>query len=146
MGPWLASHGFVVIGIETNSRNDFDTARGTQLLAALDYLTQQSPVRNRVDPNRLAVAGHSMGGGGALSAAIRRPSLKAAVGARAVLAVVEPGQRPGAHDGLRGQSGHRGHPVLRSPASTTACRPRRRACTWRSPAGITGSWSDGRTR
>ncbi len=47
MGPWLASHGFVVIGIETNSRNDFDTARGTQLLAALDYLTQQSPVRDR---------------------------------------------------------------------------------------------------
>ncbi|WP_410816591.1 ricin-type beta-trefoil lectin domain protein [Micromonospora sp. 050-3] len=80
MGPWLASHGFVVIGIETNSRNDFDTARGTQLLAALDYLTQQSPVRDRVDPNRLAVAGHSMGGGGALSAATRRPSLKAAVG------------------------------------------------------------------
>ncbi|MDG4820576.1 ricin-type beta-trefoil lectin domain protein [Asanoa sp. WMMD1127] len=80
MGPWLASHGFVVIGIETNSRNDFDTARGTQLLAALDYLTQQSPVRDRVDPNRLAVSGHSMGGGGALSAAIRRPSLKAVVG------------------------------------------------------------------
>ncbi|MFF5056633.1 ricin-type beta-trefoil lectin domain protein [Micromonospora sp. NPDC000663] len=80
MGPWLASHGFVVIGIETNSRNDFDTARGTQLLAALDYLTQQSPVRDRVDPNRLAVAGHSMGGGGALSAAMRRPSLKAVVG------------------------------------------------------------------
>ncbi|MEQ4305485.1 ricin-type beta-trefoil lectin domain protein [Plantactinospora sp. B6F1] len=80
MGPWLASHGFVVIGIETNSRNDFDEARGTQLLAALDYLTQQSPVRTRVDPNRLAVSGHSMGGGGALNAAIRRPSLKATVG------------------------------------------------------------------
>ena len=80
MGPWLASHGFVVIGIETNSRNDFDTARGTQLLAALDYLTQQSPVRDRVDPNRLAVSGHSMGGGGALSAATRRSSLKAVVG------------------------------------------------------------------
>ncbi|MEV5819037.1 ricin-type beta-trefoil lectin domain protein [Micromonospora harpali] len=80
MGPWLASHGFVVIGIETNSRNDFDTARGTQLLAALDYLTQQSPVRDRVDSSRLSVAGHSMGGGGALSAAMRRSSLKAAVG------------------------------------------------------------------
>ncbi|MEE6261725.1 poly(ethylene terephthalate) hydrolase family protein [Plantactinospora sonchi] len=80
MGPWLASHGIVVIGIETNSRNDFDVARGTQLLAALDYLTQQSPVRDRVDHNRLAVSGHSMGGGGALNAAIRRPSLKAAVG------------------------------------------------------------------
>jgi dienelactone hydrolase len=79
MGPWLASFGFVVIGVETNSTTDYDTARGTQLLAALDYLTQQSPVRDRVDPQRLAVVGHSMGGGGAISAAERRPSLRAAV-------------------------------------------------------------------
>ncbi|MFF9623340.1 cellulose binding domain-containing protein [Streptomyces griseosporeus] len=80
MGHWLASFGFVVIGVETNSRTDFDTARGTQLLAALDYVTQKSPVRDRVDPGRLAVVGHSMGGGGALVAAERRPTLKAAVG------------------------------------------------------------------
>jgi fermentation-respiration switch protein FrsA (DUF1100 family) len=79
MGPWLASHGFVVIGIETNSRNDFDTARGTQLLAALDYLTQRSTVRTRIDADRLAVVGHSMGGGGTLEAAKSRPSLQAAV-------------------------------------------------------------------
>ncbi|WP_446471756.1 poly(ethylene terephthalate) hydrolase family protein [Actinophytocola algeriensis] len=44
MGPWLASFGFVVIGVETNGLTDFDTARGTQLPAALDYLTQV-PVR-----------------------------------------------------------------------------------------------------
>jgi len=80
MGHWLASFGFVVIGIDTLSRNDFDVARGTQLLAALDYLTQRSSVRDRVDPNRLAVMGHSMGGGGAISAALRRPSLKTAIG------------------------------------------------------------------
>ncbi|MFF9523769.1 dienelactone hydrolase family protein [Streptomyces achromogenes] len=80
MGHWLASFGFVVIGVETNSRTDYDTARGAQLLAALDYLTQKSPVRDRVDPARLSVVGHSMGGGGALVAAERRPSLKAAVG------------------------------------------------------------------
>jgi Cellulose binding domain/Dienelactone hydrolase family len=80
MGPRLASFGFVVIGVETNSRNDYDTARGAQLLAALDYLTQRSSVRTRVDPNRLSVIGHSMGGGGALVAATNRPSLKAAVG------------------------------------------------------------------
>ncbi|NUP39310.1 MAG: lipase [Streptomyces sp.] len=79
MGPWLSSFGFVVIGIETNSRTDYDVARGTQLLAALDYLTQQSPVRDRVDPNRLSVIGHSMGGGGAVYATEHRPSLKAAV-------------------------------------------------------------------
>ncbi|WSG48196.1 endo-1,4-beta-xylanase [Dactylosporangium sp. NBC_01737] len=80
MGPRLASFGFVVIGIETNSRTDYDAARGTQLLAALDYLTNQSAVRDRVDRNRLAVIGHSMGGGGALVAADQRPSLKAAIG------------------------------------------------------------------
>jgi predicted dienelactone hydrolase len=73
MGPWLSPFGFVVIGVETNSRTDFDTARGTQLLAALDYLTRQSPVRDRVDPGRLSVIGHSMGGGSAISASERRP-------------------------------------------------------------------------
>jgi len=79
MGPRLASFGFVVIGIETNSRTDYDVARGTELLAALDYLTTQSAVRNRVDPNRLGVIGHSMGGGGVVYATEHRSSLKAAV-------------------------------------------------------------------
>jgi dienelactone hydrolase len=80
MGPRLASFGMVVIGVETNSRDDWDTARGEQVLAGLDYLTQRSAVSPRVDPDRLAVVGHSMGGGGALYAASQRPSLKAVVG------------------------------------------------------------------
>ncbi|MBE8516778.1 dienelactone hydrolase family protein [Amycolatopsis sp. H6(2020)] len=80
MGPRLASFGFVVLGIETNSRTDSADARATQLLAALDYLTQRSPVRTRVDAARLGVIGHSAGGAGALLAALRRPSLKSAVG------------------------------------------------------------------
>jgi dienelactone hydrolase len=46
----------------------------------LDYLTQKSPVRNWVDAKRLGVIGHSAGGAGALTAALRRPSLKSAVG------------------------------------------------------------------
>lgn len=79
-GPWLASFGFVVIGFEAVNGGDGDTARGTQLLTALDYLTQRSAVRDRIDPNRTAVIGHSMGGGGAMSAASRRPSLKTAIG------------------------------------------------------------------
>jgi hypothetical protein len=79
LGPFVASHGFVVIGINTNSRFDQPSSRATQLLAALDYLVEDSAVRSRVDPNRLAVAGHSMGGGGAIEAANRRPSLRAAV-------------------------------------------------------------------
>ncbi|MFC8849201.1 MULTISPECIES: cellulose binding domain-containing protein [unclassified Micromonospora] len=80
MGPWLASFGFVVLGVETNSRTDGADARATQLLAALDYLTRSSPVRDRVDPDRLSVMGHSAGGAGTLLAALRRPSLKTAVG------------------------------------------------------------------
>lgn len=79
LGPRIASHGFVVIGIETITRLDQPSSRGAQLLAALDYLVNQSSVRSRVDRNRLAVAGHSMGGGGSLEAAANRPSLRAAV-------------------------------------------------------------------
>ena len=79
MGPWLASFGFVVICIETNSTTDFDAARGQELMAALTWLTTASPVRNEIDPNRLAVLGHSMGGGGVVYATEHQPSLKAAV-------------------------------------------------------------------
>jgi predicted dienelactone hydrolase len=79
LGPRLASQGFVVIGIETNSTFDQPASRGQQLLSALDYLTRSSSVRTRVDATRLAVAGHSMGGGGSLEAAKSRTSLKAAI-------------------------------------------------------------------
>ena len=79
LGPRIASHGFVVIGIETNTLLDQPDSRGSQLLAALDYLTRSSSVRSRIDTTRLAVSGHSMGGGGSLEAARTRPSLQAAV-------------------------------------------------------------------
>ncbi|MEU6077236.1 alpha/beta hydrolase [Micromonospora sp. NPDC047074] len=79
LGPRIASHGFVVIGIETNTRLDQPDSRGRQLLAALDYLTERSSVRSRIDASRLAVSGHSMGGGGSLEAAVARPTLQAAV-------------------------------------------------------------------
>jgi predicted dienelactone hydrolase len=79
LGPRIASHGFVVIGIETNTLLDQPSSRASQLLAALDYLTRTSSVRSRIDTTRLAVAGHSMGGGGTLEAARNRPSLQAAV-------------------------------------------------------------------
>jgi predicted dienelactone hydrolase len=81
LGPRIASHGFVVIGIETNSIYDQPASRGRQLLAALDYLVADSSatIRSSIDASRLAVAGHSMGGGGTLEAADDRPSLQAAV-------------------------------------------------------------------
>lgn len=82
LGPRLASQGFVVITFNTQSRFDQPGSRGDQLLAALDYLTQRAStaIRSRIDPNRLAVIGHSMGGGGTLEAAKDRPSLQATIG------------------------------------------------------------------
>jgi dienelactone hydrolase len=80
-GDRLASHGFVVIVIDTNSRFDWPESRADQLAAALDYLTSRSPwwVRARLDDDRLAVSGHSMGGGASLSASTSDQSLKASV-------------------------------------------------------------------
>jgi predicted esterase len=79
MGPWLSSFGFVVLCMETNNPNDFDAARGQEALAALSWLTAASPVRGEVDPNRLAVMGHSMGGGGVVYATEHQPSLRAGI-------------------------------------------------------------------
>lgn len=79
LGPGLASQGFVIFTIDTNSTGDNPTMRATELLAALDYLTQTSSVRAEVDASRLGVSGHSMGGGGTLEASVSRPSLKAAI-------------------------------------------------------------------
>jgi predicted dienelactone hydrolase len=79
LGPRLASQGFVVFTIDTLTTSDQPDSRGRQLLSSLDYLTQQSSVRSRIDSSRLGVVGHSMGGGGTLEAARSRPSLQAAI-------------------------------------------------------------------
>ena len=75
-GPILASHGFVVITIDTNSRFDQPESRSRQLDSALSYLISQgdssnSPISGRIDGSRLATMGFSMGGGGALRSASR---------------------------------------------------------------------------
>lgn len=79
LGPRLASQGFVIIAIDTLSPFDQPASRGTQLLAALNYLVQTSSVRTRIDSSRLGVMGHSMGGGGSLEASKSRPQLQAAI-------------------------------------------------------------------
>ncbi|WP_326612585.1 alpha/beta hydrolase [Streptomyces scopuliridis] len=79
LGPRLASQGFVVFTIDTITVLDQPASRGSQLLAALDYLTARSAVSGRIDSARLGVMGHSMGGGGTLEAAKSRTSLKAAI-------------------------------------------------------------------
>jgi dienelactone hydrolase len=79
-GPYLASNGFVVMTLEPFSGFDLPGSRATQLQAALDYLADSSPVASIVDGDRLAAAGHSMGGGGALQAGLDNPDLEAVVG------------------------------------------------------------------
>ncbi|MDN3238287.1 poly(ethylene terephthalate) hydrolase family protein [Glycomyces tritici] len=79
LGPRLASQGFVVFTIDTNTTLDQPGQRADQIQAALDYLTESSTVRGRVDADRLAVMGHSMGGGGSLEAARDNPDIKASI-------------------------------------------------------------------
>lgn len=79
LGPRLASRGFVVLTISTTTPFDQPGSRADQLASALTYLTTSSAARTRVDPRRLAVMGHSMGGGGTIEAANDDTSLKAAV-------------------------------------------------------------------
>jgi predicted dienelactone hydrolase len=77
----LASHGFVTMAINTNSRYDFPNSRATQLAAALRYLTtsSSSTIRSRIRATDRGVAGHSMGGGGTLIACSNDPSLKVGI-------------------------------------------------------------------
>ncbi|KAA1425312.1 phosphohydrolase [Mumia zhuanghuii] len=76
----VASHGFVVMVIDTNTTLDQPDSRGRQILSGVTYLTQRSSIRTRIDTSRVAVAGHSMGGGGTLYAAENGGSnIKAAV-------------------------------------------------------------------
>ncbi|WP_255830407.1 alpha/beta hydrolase family protein [Stutzerimonas zhaodongensis] len=76
-GPRLASHGFVVITMNTNTIYDQPDSRATQLSRALDYVIEQSnsrssPISGKVDSTRLGAIGWSMGGGGSLKLSTER--------------------------------------------------------------------------
>lgn len=79
LGRRLATHGFVVLTMNTLTTLDQPASRANQLMAALNYVLNSSPsaARSRADGTRTAVAGHSMGGGGSLIAARDYPTLKA---------------------------------------------------------------------
>jgi dienelactone hydrolase len=79
MGPRIASQGFVVFLIDSDDPRARPAAMGEQLEAALDYLIDASAVHDAVDAERLAVGGHSSGGGGSLEVALGSPSLQAVV-------------------------------------------------------------------
>lgn len=73
-GSRLATHGYAVIVLDTNDPRDRPEVRAQALMAAVSTLRaegerQNSPLFGRVDASRMAVMGHSMGGGGALLAA-----------------------------------------------------------------------------
>ncbi|MEY4561407.1 MAG: hypothetical protein RLZZ618_684 [Pseudomonadota bacterium] len=84
LGPRLASHGFVVVLIDVNSTLDFPESRSTQQLKAIEYALKQnttssSRVYGKIDPSRIGVSGHSMGGGATILTARNKPAnIKAA--------------------------------------------------------------------
>ena len=78
-GPRLASWGFVVITIDTNSIYDDPNSRATQLSAALDHILNDSTVGAQIDSTRLGAIGWSMGGGGALQLATKRSDVRAII-------------------------------------------------------------------
>ena len=73
-GPALASLGIVVMIIDTNDPRDTFQPRKAAHIAAVEFLKGEinngdSPISGKVDTNKLAIMGHSLGGGAALAAA-----------------------------------------------------------------------------
>jgi dienelactone hydrolase len=79
----LATHGFVVATIDTNSVYDLPDSRGTQMRAALTQVIALNNgttiARGKIDGTRMVVTGHSMGGGGTLFASRSNTAIKAGV-------------------------------------------------------------------
>ena len=72
-GPFLASHGIVTLTIGTNSTSDQPPARAKALWGAIGTIKGEntregSPLKGKLDLERLAIGGWSMGGGGTLIA------------------------------------------------------------------------------
>lgn len=74
-GPALASLGYAVLILDTNTPTDGLEARKNALIAGVNFLKAQnsnseSPLNGKFDTSRVAIMGHSMGGGATLAAAL----------------------------------------------------------------------------
>ncbi len=84
-GTHLASHGFAVLTLDTNELRDDPSTRADALMAAIGVLRNESErmggtLRGKILTDRMAIMGHSMGGGGTLIAANGNSAeLKAAI-------------------------------------------------------------------
>ena len=73
-GPMLASVGIITMIIETNTTEDNLEQRKNALIAGVELIRREnansaSPVNNKVDESKIAIMGHSLGGGASLRAA-----------------------------------------------------------------------------
>lgn len=73
-GPALASLGYAVLILDTNTPTDGLADRKNALIAGVNFLKAQntnseSPLNGKFDTSRVAIMGHSMGGGATLAAA-----------------------------------------------------------------------------
>jgi dienelactone hydrolase len=80
----IASHGFVVINLDSVARTDQPDTRASEMADGLQHVIDLAkagsvPYAAVADVSRRAVVGNSMGGGAVLSAAVADPTLKAAV-------------------------------------------------------------------
>jgi len=84
-GQHLASHGFAVLTLDTNELRDDPSLRADALIAAIGVLRSEGErmggtLRGKILNDRMAIMGHSMGGGGTLIAAnLHSAELKAAI-------------------------------------------------------------------
>lgn len=84
-GNHLASHGFAVLTLDTNELRDNPSLRADALMAAIEVLRNEGErmggtLWGKILNDRMAIMGHSMGGGGTLIAAnAHSAELKAAI-------------------------------------------------------------------
>lgn len=74
-GPALASLGIATMIIDTNTPEDSLEARKNALVSAVAVLRGEneregSPLRGKLDPGKMGIMGHSLGGGASLAAAV----------------------------------------------------------------------------